>query len=84
MSARHRPKHHRLDLIRAIGSTISPSGQLIRDPDYRGRRQLKLVEYKYSIDGNIQVVIDHIYSIYEPLKQALQTHGTQKPASKSS
>jgi hypothetical protein len=24
----------------------------------------------------MQEVVDHIYTIYEPLKQALQTHGT--------
>ena len=29
-------------------------------------------------DGNIQTAIEHIYNIYEPLKQALQTYGTLK------
>ena len=31
-----------------------------------------------STDGNIHDIIEHIYVIYEPLKLALQTHGTIK------
>jgi len=29
-------------------------------------------------DGNTHDIIDHIYNIYEPLRLALQTHGTIK------
>ena len=74
----HRPTHQRPYLIRAIGCTINSNGQLIPDPTYRGRRQIQIIGCKYSTDGNIQAVIDHIYNIYEPLKQALQIHGTLK------
>jgi hypothetical protein len=63
-------------MIMAIGCIINSNGQLIPDPTYRGRRQIQIVECKYSTDGNTQAVIEHIYNIYEPLKQALQTHGT--------
>ena len=35
------------------------------------------IEWSY-INGNTQAVIEHIYNIYEPLKQALQIHGTLK------
>ena len=49
---------------------------------YRGRRQLQVIECKYSIDGNIQAIIDHVYDIYEPLQLALQTHGTLKASVK--
>ena len=59
----HRPTHHKPDLIRAIGYTTNPSGQLIPNPTYWGRRQLRLIECKYSTDGNTQAVIDHIYTI---------------------
>jgi hypothetical protein len=76
--AQHRPAHHRPDLVKAIGYTTNSGGHLIRDPTFRGRRQLQLIECKYSTDGNIQEVIDLIYTIYEPLKQALQAHGTIK------
>ncbi len=51
---------------------------LVRDPTYRGRRQIQIIECKYSTDGNIQTIIDHIYDIYEPLRLALQAHGTLK------
>ena len=70
-----RPTHHRPDLVTAVGYTTGPDGHLIRDPTFRGRKQIQLIECKYATDGNIQEVIDHIYTIYEPLKQALQTHG---------
>jgi hypothetical protein len=76
LPAQYRPTHHKPDIIRAIGYTIGPDGKLREDPTYRGRRQLQLIECKYSTDGNITDIIDHIYTIYEPLKQALQTHGT--------
>jgi hypothetical protein len=65
-------------LVRAVGYTIGPNCQLIRDPTSQGRRQLQLIECKNSTDGNTQEIIDHIHTIYEPLKQALQTHGTLK------
>jgi hypothetical protein len=71
-----RPTHHRPNLTRAIGYTINSNGELIPDPIYRGRRQIQIIECKYSTDGNMQAVIDHIYNIYEPLKHALQIHGT--------
>jgi hypothetical protein len=78
LPAQHRPTHHKPDIIRAIGYTIGPDGTLKEDPTYKGRRQLQLIECKYSTDGNITDIIDRIYTIYEPLKQALQTHGTLK------
>jgi len=74
----HRPTHHRPNMIRAIGYTINSNGPLIPDPAYGGRRQIQIIECKYSTDGNTQAVIEHIYNIYEPLKQALQTHGPLK------
>jgi hypothetical protein len=76
LPAQSRPTHHKPDIIRAIGYTTGPDGKLREDPTYRGRRQLQLIECKYSTNGNITDIIDHIYTIYEPLKQALQTHGT--------
>ena len=36
------------------------------------------MERKYSTDGNIQTIIDHVYDIYELLRLALQTYGTLK------
>jgi hypothetical protein len=74
----HKPTHNKPDLITAIGYTTNSNGQLIPDPTYRGRRQIQIIERKYSIDEKTQEVIDHIYNIYEPLKQALQIHGTLK------
>ena len=56
----HRLTHNRPDLIRAIGYIISSNGQLIPDPTYRGRRQIQIIEYKYSTNGNTQAVINHI------------------------
>jgi hypothetical protein len=78
LPTRKRPTHHIPDLIKAIGCTLGPNGKLIKDPTYQGRRQLQLLECKYSTDGNIQEIINHIHTIYEPLKQALQHHGTLK------
>ncbi len=72
----YRPTHHKLNIIRAIGYILGPDGTLKEDPTYIGRRQLQLIECKYSTDGNITNIIHHIYTIYEPLKHALQTHGT--------
>jgi len=76
--AHNRPTHHRPDLIRVVGYTFWPNGKLIRDPTYQGKRELQIVECKYSTDGNIPKIINHIHTIYEPLKQALQHHGTLK------
>jgi hypothetical protein len=78
LPAQPRPTHHKPDIIRAIGYFIGPDGTLKEDPTYKGRRQLQLIECKYSTDGNITDIIDHIHTIYEPLKQALQTYGTLK------
>jgi hypothetical protein len=75
LPARLRPQHHRPDLIRAIGYTLTPESILIKDHTYRGRRQLQIIECKYSTDGNIPEIIDHIHNLYEPPKIALQTHG---------
>jgi hypothetical protein len=74
----HRPTHHKPDLIKAIGYTTNSNGHLIPDPTYRGRRQIQIIECKYSTDRNTQAVINHIYNIYEPLKQSFQIHGTLK------
>jgi len=32
----HEPKHHKPDLIRAVGYTLSPQGKLVKDLTYRG------------------------------------------------
>ena len=74
----HRPIHHKPDLIRAVGFTLNKQGKLVKDLTYRGQRQIQIIECKYATDGNIQTIIDHIYEIYEPLRQALQTYGTLK------
>ncbi len=78
LPAQHRPTHHRPDIIRAVGYTLGPDGQLHIDHTYRGRRQLQLIECKYSTDGNITYIIDHIHNIYQPLQQTLQAYGTIK------
>jgi hypothetical protein len=79
LPAQHRPTtHHRPDIIMVVGYTYGPDGKIIKDPTYKGRRQLQIIECKYSTDGNIQEIINHILTIYEPLKQALQHHGTLK------
>lgn len=49
-----------------------------RTEEYRGRRHVQIIECKYSIDGNIQELIDHTYQLYEPLKGALQMLGSLK------
>ena len=61
-----------------MGFTLNKQGKLVKDLAYRGRRQLKIIECKYSIDSNIQKIIEHNYEIFEPLRQALQTYGTLK------
>ena len=55
----------------------TPSGRLT-SPLTRGQRQIQIIECKYSADGNIQTIIDHIYDIYFPLRLALQTYGILK------
>ncbi len=52
--------------------------KLVKDPIYRGRRQIQIIQCKYSTDGNIQTIIDYIYDLYEPLRLAIQTYGTLK------
>jgi len=74
----HKPKHHKPDLIRAVAFTLNPQGKLVKDLTYRGQRQRQIIECKYSTNGNIQTIIEHIYDIYEPLRLALQNHGTLK------
>ena len=74
----HRSKHHKPDLIRAVGFTLNTQGKLVKDLTYLGRRQIQILECKYLTDGNIQTIIDQIYDIYEPLRLALQTNGTLK------
>ncbi len=69
-----RPKHHKPDIIRAIGYIINSKGALVADPTYRGRKCLQIIECKYSIVSNILETIEHIHTIYEPLKQAIQLH----------
>ena len=78
LPAHNRPTRHRPDLIRVVGYIFKPNGKLIRDPSYQGNRQLQLIECKYSTDGNTQEILNHIYTIFEPLKQALQHYGTLK------
>ena len=41
-------------------------------------KTIQIIECKYATDGNIQTIIEHIYEIYDPLRQALQTYGTLK------
>jgi hypothetical protein len=64
----HRPKRHKPDLIRAVGFTLNKQGKLVKDLTYRERRQIQIIECKYSTDGNMQTIIEHIYDIYEPLR----------------
>jgi hypothetical protein len=61
-----------------VGFTLKKQGKLVKDLTYRGRREIQIIECKYSTDGNLQTIIDNIYDIYEPIRQALQTHGTLK------
>ena len=67
-----------------VGYALNTQGKLIKDLVYRGQKQVQIIECKYSTDGNIQTIIDHVYDIYEPLRLALQTHGTLKVDVKSS
>ncbi len=38
-----RPKHHKPDIIRAIGYNINSKGALVADPTYRRRRCLQII-----------------------------------------
>jgi hypothetical protein len=78
LPAHQRPQHHRPDLIRAVGYILTPDGRPTKELTYKGRRQLKNIECKYSTDGNSHDIIEHIYILYEPLQLALQIHGTIK------
>jgi hypothetical protein len=70
----HKPKHHKPDIIRAVGYTLNTQGKLVKNLTYRGQRKIQVIESKYSTNVNIQTIIDHIYDIYEPLRLALQTY----------
>jgi ribonuclease HI len=56
----HKPKQHKPDLIRAVGYTFNTQGKLVKDLTYRGQRQIQIIKSKYSTNGNIKIVIDHI------------------------
>ena len=45
----------------------------MEDPTYKGRRYIQLIECKYSTDTNMHTIIENIYNIYEPLRQAILT-----------
>jgi hypothetical protein len=62
----------------AVGFTLNKQGKLVKDLTYRGQRQIQIIESKYATDGNIPKNIEHIYEIYEPLRQALHSYGTLK------
>jgi hypothetical protein len=68
LNPHHRPKDHKPYLIRAVGFTLNKQGKLVKGLTYRGRRQIQIFECKYSTDGNIQTIIEHIHEIYEPLR----------------
>ncbi len=61
-----------------MGFTLNKQAKLVKDLTYRGRRQIQIIECKYSTDGNIQSIIEHIYEIYESLRQVLQAYSTLK------
>ena len=69
-----RPKNLKPDIIRAIGYILNSQSALVAHPTYRGRRCLQIIECKYSTDNNILETIEHIHTIYEPLKQVIQLH----------
>ena len=71
-----RPHHYKPDIVRAVGYYIDPdTGELKPDPTYTGPRVLQLIECKYATDMDMHEVINHIYTIYDPLKQAILDHG---------
>jgi hypothetical protein len=59
----HKPKHHKPDIIRAVGYTLNTQGKLVKDLTHRGHGHIQIIEYKFSTDGNIHTIIDHIYNI---------------------
>ena len=64
-----RPHHYKPDIVRAVGYYIDPdTGVLKPDPTYKGPRALQLIECKYATDMDMHEVINHIYTIYDPLK----------------
>jgi hypothetical protein len=69
-----RPTHHKPDIIRVVGYKLNSQGMLIEDTTYKGRRYIQIIEGKYSTDSNILETITNIYTIYEPLKQAILQH----------
>ena len=66
-----RPIHHKPDIIRATCYLIKSRGALVANTTSRGRRCLQLIECKYSTNNNMSDIIDHIHTIYAPLKQAM-------------
>jgi hypothetical protein len=38
------PTHRRPDIIRVVGYTYGTDGKLIKDPTYKGKRQLQIIE----------------------------------------
>jgi hypothetical protein len=39
----YRNKHHKPYFIRAVGFTLNKQGKLVKDPTYRGRRQIQII-----------------------------------------
>ena len=39
----HRPKHHKPEIIRAVGFTLNKQGKLVKYLTYRGRRQIQII-----------------------------------------
>jgi hypothetical protein len=66
-----RPKHYKPGIIRAIGYKTNSQDDLVENTTYKGRRCVQLIECKYSTYINISDIIDNIYAIYAPLKQAI-------------
>jgi len=65
MHLNHKSQHHRPDLVRAVNYTLDSEGKLKRDPTYRGRRKMQIIECKYSTDGNIPTIIHHIFQTHD-------------------
>jgi hypothetical protein len=76
LAEENRPQHYKPDIVRAVGFKVDENGILIPDTTYTGRLILQLIECKYSTDSNMQTVIDHIHTLYEPLRQQLLMHAT--------
>ena len=67
---RKRSKHHIPDIIRAIARVHHK----LKGPDIQRTKCLQLMKCKYSTYNNTSDIIDHIHTIYAPLKQAIQLH----------